>query len=320
MTDPPVSPVGAHVPVSGGLAARGLPYAAEIGAEAIQVFVTNPRGWAASPGDPRQDALLRERGGLPVFIHAPYLVNLGSPDAEVAAKSVATVRHALLRGAQIGARGVVVHTGSAVRGGRAEGLERMRSRLLPVLEDLAADAPQVLLEPMAGQGRVLCATVDDLGPYLAALEWHPKAAVCLDTAHAFAAGHDISTPGGMAAMLDRFGEVAGARRLRLVHANDSKAPCASNKDRHANIGSGRIGAEPFAELFRHPVSAGVPITLETPGPAGPHAADVATLKGLRAEATGNGTGRAAGEPRRAGPAAPLRFPPEKRRRGNLSGG
>ncbi|MFC7327402.1 deoxyribonuclease IV [Marinactinospora rubrisoli] len=279
----PPSPVGAHVPVAGGLATRGLAYADEVGAETVQVFVTNPRGWAVTPGNPGEDARLRARTALPVYIHAPYLVNLGSPDAEVAAKSVAAVEHALRRGTEIGARGVVVHTGSAVRGERAAGLARMRERLLPVLDGLADDAPPVLLEPMAGQGQVLCAAVGHLGPYLAALDHHPKAGVCLDTAHAFGAGHDIATPEGMRAMLDEFAAVVGPGRLGLVHANDSKAPCGSNRDRHENIGAGHIGARPFAELFRHPVSAGVPIVVETPGPAGPHAADIATLKALRAD-------------------------------------
>ena len=85
-------------------------------------------------------------------------------------------------------------------------------------------------------------------------------------------------------MLDRFGEVVGADRLRLVHANDSAAPCGSRRDRHAGIGLGYIGADPFAEVFTHPVSAGVPVVVETPGPEGPHARDVATLKELRAQA------------------------------------
>ncbi|WP_159945492.1 MULTISPECIES: deoxyribonuclease IV [unclassified Nocardiopsis] len=277
----PVSPVGAHVPVAGGMAAKGLAYAEEIGAETVQVFVSNPRGWATNGGDPEQDARMRERTDLPVFVHAPYLINLGTPSEETADKSVRSLEHALRRAAQIGARGVVVHTGSAVSGGRDLGLSRVRERLMPLLEGLGEDVPPVLLEPMAGQGQVLCATIDDLAAYLEVLEWHPRVGVCLDTAHMFAAGHDISTVGGMRAALDRFGEVVGADRLRIVHCNDSKAPCGSCRDRHENIGAGHIGAEPFGELFRHPVSAGVPLVLETPGPAGPHAADVAALKRLR---------------------------------------
>lgn len=277
----PPSPVGAHVPVAGGMATKGLAYAEEIGAETVQVFVSNPRGWATNGGDPRQDALMRERTDLPVFVHSPYLINLGTPSEETAEKSVRSLEHALRRSAEIGALGVVVHTGSAVSGGRETGLARTRERLMPLLEELGEDVPPVLLEPMAGQGQVLCATIDDLAAYLEVLEWHPRVGVCLDTAHMFAAGHDISTAEGMRTALDRFDEVVGADRLKVVHCNDSKAECGSCKDRHENIGAGYIGAEPFGELFRHPVSAGVPLVLETPGPAGPHSADVATLKKLR---------------------------------------
>ena len=280
----PLSPVGAHVPVAGGMATKGLADAAKIGAETIQVFVSNPRGWATNGGDPAQDAMMRERTDLPVFVHAPYLINPGTPNEETAAKSIVSMEHALLRSAQIGASGAVMHTGSAVSGTRTQGLARARERLLPMLERLGEDVPPLLLEPMAGQGQVLCATVDDLVAYFEALDWHPNVGVCLDTAHLFAAGHDISTVEGMRQALDRFGEVVGADRLKLIHGNDSKVPCGSNKDRHENIGKGHIGAEPFAELFRHPVSAGVPITLETPGPEGPHAEDVETLKKLRAQA------------------------------------
>ncbi|WP_116247121.1 deoxyribonuclease IV [Nocardiopsis sp. FIRDI 009] len=283
----PQSPVGAHVPVAGGMATKGLAYAEEIGAETVQVFVSNPRGWATNGGDPEQDARMRERTGLPLFVHAPYLINLGTPSDETAQKSVRSLEHALVRGGQINARGVVVHTGSAVSGGREAGLERTRDRLMPLLERLGDDVPPVLLEPMAGQGQVLCATVDDLVPYLEALDWHGNVGVCLDTAHMFAAGHDISTPEGMREALDRFGEVVGRDRLRVIHVNDSKEPCGSRKDRHENIGAGHIGSEPFGELFTHPVTAGVPLILETPGPAEPHAADVATLKGLREDRTGS---------------------------------
>src|SRR6188472_3164986 len=96
------NPVGAHVPVAGGLATGGLKYAAQVGAEAVQVFVSNPRGWALAAGKPAEDALLRAHShdtGMPVFVHSPYLINFGSPSAETVASSVASVRHALARGA-----------------------------------------------------------------------------------------------------------------------------------------------------------------------------------------------------------------------------
>ncbi len=138
-----------------------------------------------------------------------------------------------------------------------------------------------MLEPTAGQGASLCSLVADLGPYFDALEHHPRLGVCLDTCHLFAAGHDLAAPGGVKQTLDELVSVVGEGRLGLIHANDSKDAVGAHKDRHENIGSGHIGAEPFGELFRHPETAGVPLTIETPGGPEGHAADVARLKALR---------------------------------------
>ncbi|WP_440065186.1 deoxyribonuclease IV [Streptosporangium sp. OZ121] len=274
-----LSLIGGHVSVTGGLAKGGLRYAADIGAEMIQVFVSNPRGWALAAGDPAQDAKLRESGVLS-FVHASYLVNVGSPSPETLEKSVATVRHNLLRGHAIGAKGVVIHTGSAVSQSRDAALRQLHEHLLPLLEEIPDDGPDLLLESMAGQGGVLCATVQDLEPYLEALDWHPKAGICFDTCHVFSAGHDLSTSEGVKETLDALHAIAPGR-LKLVHANDSKDPCASRRDRHENIGAGHIGAAPFAEMMRHPAVAGVPFCIETPGGAEKHREDIDVLKKLR---------------------------------------
>jgi deoxyribonuclease-4 len=280
-------PIGAHVPVAGGLATGGLKYAAEIGAEAVQVFVSNPRGWAQAAGRPAEDQRLRAYAvehDFPVFVHTPYLVNFGSPDAGTLAKSVASVRHALLRGAAIGARGVVVHTGSAVSQSREEAMRQVRDHLLPLLEEIPDDGPDVLLEPMAGQGAILCADVRRLGPYLDALDRHPRAGVCLDTCHAFAAGHDLAAPDGARETVDALVAAAGPGRLKLIHANDSKDMCGSARDRHENVGAGHIGEKAFAGLLRHPATAGVPFIIETPGrDPEPHRKDIEALKRLRDE-------------------------------------
>lgn len=277
----PNSPVGAHVPVAGGLATGGLKYAAQIGAEAIQVFVANPRGWALPEGRPAEDAKLREYG-IPVYVHAPYLVNFGSPTPETLAKSVATVRHSLVRGRAIGARGVVVHTGSAVSQTYDEAMAQVHEHVLPLLEEIPEDGPDLLLEPMAGQNNMLCAKVQDLGPFFEKLEHHPKLGVCFDTCHAFAAGHDLAAPGGAKQTIDDLIATVGEGRLKLIHANDSKDPCASGRDRHENIGAGHIGEQPFADLFAHPAVQGLPFLIETPGRAPePHAKDIETLKRLR---------------------------------------
>ncbi|MDL4771152.1 MULTISPECIES: deoxyribonuclease IV [Thermomonosporaceae] len=276
------SPVGGHVPVAGGIATGGLKYAAEIGAETIQVFVSNPRGWALPEGKPAEDARLRERDDVPVYVHAPYLVNFGSPSEETLAKSLRTVRHSLLRGHAIGARGVVVHTGSAVSQTYDEAMAQVHEHVLPLLEEIPDDGPDLLLEPMAGQGAMLCAKVQDLGPFFERLEHHPKLGVCFDTCHAFAAGHDLAAPDGVQETMDALTATVGEGRLKLIHANDSKDACGSAKDRHENIGAGQIGEKPFAALFRHPAVAGVPFVIETPGrSAEPHRADIDALKRLR---------------------------------------
>lgn len=266
--------------MTGGLATGALAYASAVEAEVIQVFASNPRGWAASAGDPAQDAKLRE-SGLPVFIHAPYLINFGSGDNAITGRSAHAIAHALRRGREIGARAVVVHTGSAVGTTRDDALRQVSGLLLPVLDALGDDDPDLLLEPMAGQGQMLCARASDLGPYLAALGNHPKAGVCLDTCHLFAAGHDLTAPDGVAATLAEVEQAAGTGRVKLVHANDSLLGCGSTRDRHESIGKGAIGTEPFRELLAHPSLADVPFVVETPGGKAGHARDVALLKELR---------------------------------------
>jgi deoxyribonuclease IV len=258
--------------VGKGLVAGALANAEKIGAETIQVFVGNPRGWAASAGDPALDAAFGAAcrdAGMRVFVHTPYLVNVGSPTPATYEKSVATVAHNLKRAADLGAEGVVVHTGSCVDEGAFESaLRQVREGLLPVLDALGTPGegvPWLLLEPTAGQGRSLCAGVEDLGPYLEALDHHPSVGICLDTCHVFAAGAPLDEPGGTTATVDRLLEIAGPDRLRLVHANDSMDVRGASKDRHQKIGDGYIGLGAFEELFAHPATDGVPFILETPG-------------------------------------------------------
>jgi len=279
------NPLGAHVPVGPGLARGAWKSMRDLGGDTLQVFTGNPRGWAPSSGDPAQDAAFRalcEDEGVPAFVHAPYLVNLGSPSAATYEKSVASVAHNLARTHAIGARGLVVHTGSCVDDGTYDAaLRQVREGLLPLLDTLPDDGPRLLLEPTAGQGRSLCARVDDLEPYLEALDHHPRVGICLDTCHAFAAGEPLDEVAGVAATLERLLDVAGPGRLALVHANDSKDVRGSFKDRHERIGQGHLGKDAFAALLAHPVTEGVPFVLETPGGADAWREDLALLAGLR---------------------------------------
>ena len=280
--------IGSHTKTSGGLAKAALPYVDAAGSETLQVYVSNSRGWALPAGDPKQDTLFRDGCGereIPAFIHASLLVNLGSPTELTVERSVATLEHALLRGKAIGATAVVYHVGSSVDEAHAEkAMHQLHESLLPLLDRAAAEGlPRLLVEPSAGGGRSLASKVQDLAAYLEAVEQHPWLGVCFDTCHAWAAGHDLATPGGMTATLDALVEAAGPGRLQLVHANDSKDACGSTRDRHETIGKGTIGAAPFAELFAHPATAGVPVIVETPTVEHEgHAADIALLKDLRA--------------------------------------
>ncbi|KOU40009.1 deoxyribonuclease IV [Streptomyces sp. WM6378] len=280
------NPIGGHVPVAGGLATTGLSYAREIGAETVQVFAANPRGWATPTGNPAQDEKFRAEcaeASIPAYVHAPYLINFGSSTEATVEKSADSLRHSLRRGREIGALGVVVHTGSATGGRpREEALAQVRTHLLPLLDELTHDDdPFLLLESTAGQGASLCSRTWDFGPYFEALDAHPKLGVCLDTCHIYAAGHDLAGPDGMRQTLDLLVETVGEGRLKLIHANDSKDVAGAHKDRHENIGSGHIGEEPFRELLAHPATEGVPLVIETPGGKEGHAADVALLKSLR---------------------------------------
>src|SRR3954452_12095780 len=290
MRSTPDVPIGAHIQIKGGLAKGGLAYTDAVAARAVQVFVGNPRGWRLTDGDPRQDAAFTagcaERG-VPSFVHTPFLGNVGSPTEATVEQSIASIRHNLLRGAQLGCLGVVVHAGSAVGEDRYDdALKQLPDGRLPALEELPDDGRRLLVEPTAGGGKSLAATVEDLGPYLAALEHHPRVGVCLDTCHPWAAGHDLSVPGGMTATLDALEATVGPGRLGLVHANDSLDECGSKRDRHTTIGEGTIGVAPFAELLAHPSMSGVPVVVETPSeldgsPSAGHKRDIDLLCSLR---------------------------------------
>jgi deoxyribonuclease-4 len=268
-------PVGAHVSVAGGLS-RALASAARVGAEAIQLFVANPRGWAPPAPDPAADAAFRrDNPGLPVFVHAPYLINFGSPSAQTLARSADALAFSVRRAAAIGAQAVVLHAGSSVLGLTwAQAMAQVRERLLPLLD---AHPPRLLIEPTAGGGGALAADAASLGEYLDALGRDERIGVCLDTCHLHAAGHDFAAdPLGV---LRAFGRAAGTGGVALVHVNDSRDPVGSKRDRHAALGSGTIGTAAFAALFTSAVTRRVPLIVESADTD--HAADIALLKSLR---------------------------------------
>jgi len=277
--------IGAHVPTTGGMAKRSIQYAQTIKAEAIQVFASSPRTWAMPESNPAADeAFIAKAHELDIetYVHAPFLINLGSPTEATYKNSLASTSYSLKRGKEIGALGVVIHTGSAVDESHVkQAWKQIHDGMMPILEKLTDADPWLLLEPTAGQGQSLVKKLDDLTKYFEALEWHPKVGVCLDTCHVFAAGHDIKTKGGMTKTLDLLVEVAGQERIQLIHANDSMDVCGALKDRHQNLGAGEIGVKPFAELLAHPAVVNAPLILETPGEEPEHGSEVALLRKMR---------------------------------------
>ena len=277
--------IGAHVPTSGGMAKRSIEYALTTKAEAIQVFASNPRGWAMPEPNPEADDRFKARAAeldIETYVHAPFLINLGSPTVSTYENSLASTAYSLRRGREIGALGVVIHTGSAVDENHVSNAWKQISKgVMPILEKLRDNDPWLLLEPTAGQGQSLVRNIEDLSKYFEALKWHPKVGVCLDTCHVFAAGHDIKTKGGMKKTLDLLVEVAGKERIQLIHANDSMDVLGSLKDRHENLGEGEIGVKPFEELIAHPAVKNAPLILETPGEEPEHGKEISILKKLR---------------------------------------
>jgi deoxyribonuclease-4 len=269
------------------MAKRSIEYAITTGAEAVQVFASNPRGWAMPESNPEADQKFLDKClelDIESYVHAPFLINLGSPTVGTYENSLASTAYSLKRGREIGAKGVVIHTGSAVDEKHLPtAWKQIHEGMMPVLNSLTDEDPWLLLEPTAGQGQSLVKKLSDLTQYFDALEWHPKVGVCLDTCHVFAAGHDIATKGGMTATLDLLVELVGIERIQLIHANDSMDICGALKDRHQNIGQGEIGEKPFSELLAHPAVANAPLILETPGMEAEHGAEIALLKKMRAK-------------------------------------
>ena len=262
--------IGAHVSSAGGIS-KAVERGAEIGAEAIQLFGSSPQGWAFNPIPGQEIEAFRqgmaEANVGPVFLHAIYLINLGTQKEEILEKGVQSLISYMNLASAIGASGVIFHPGSHGGAGYDAIFPQAVSAIQRVLEN-SPQGPWLLLENMAGMGQHIGAKFDDLGRILKAVD-SPRLRVCLDTQHSFAAGYDMTTRSGIEAMIDEFDRDVGMANLCVVHANDSKRPCGSGVDRHDNIGEGFIGEEGFAAIMGNQAFRDVPFLLEVPGFASP---------------------------------------------------
>jgi deoxyribonuclease-4 len=270
--------IGAHVGTRGGILSA-IRAATDCGAEAVQIFLSNPRGWAPPRISRAESEVFRASfaaAGLgPLFVHAPYPVNIASPNPEFLAKSVELARRSVAACSTIGAAGFVVHAGS---GGPEP--DTALDRAVASLRAIASEGDAaIVVELTAGTAGSVAATFPEAAVLFEAVA-DPRLALCADTCHLFAAGYSLDEPGGVEACFDELHATGLAARLLLIHANDARYGRGTHRDRHEHIGEGRIGVEGFYEILRRPEVRDLPFVIETPGTLEDHARDIATLRRL----------------------------------------
>jgi len=278
--------IGAHIKIAGGIE-NVFSRAADLGAEAIQLFLSAPQQWRSPSLTDGQIASFRKglgETGLPAFLHGVYLINLASDDRSLLARSVGSLKSYLSLGAQLGVAGTIFHVGSH-KGAGFDGVLEQVCRLMGETLDQSSEDSLLIIENNAGQGGGVGCSFAEIGALLWGLDRNPRVRVCIDTCHAYAMGYDIASQQGCETAMEEFVREIGLDRLAVVHANDSKMPLGGFRDRHENIGDGHIGYDGFRTIMAHPAFADVPFLLEVPGMdgSGPDAENIQRLKKIRAE-------------------------------------
>jgi len=260
--------------------------AAEHGMECVQIFTKNNNQWQARPMDPESIALFRRRieetGIRLPCSHSSYLINLASPKDDLRQKSVEGMVIEMERAEFLGLAGVVLHPGSFTTSSEEEGIERIAASLDEVLLITEALDVEVWLENTAGQGSNLGHRFEQLEAIISRIPESSRIGVCLDSCHLFAAGYPLGSPDEYASTMTAFDETVGRDRLRAWHLNDSKKELGSRVDRHETIGEGHMGLEPFRQILGDPLSAELPMYLETPkGDRDERTLDAINLETLR---------------------------------------
>ena len=281
--------LGAHVDSSGGLH-LAFERAAAMGAEAIQIHPTPPGFWGSPKLDEDRISKFKEAarkyGHPPFYFHAVYLINLAGDDPAMRQRSESTLAGYLKAADDLGINGVIFHTGSHKGAGFEARLPNIIEHLKHVMDRADPKVARLLIENNAGLGGCVGARFEEIAQMLTALD-DPRASVCFDTCHAFASGYDERTATDVSGTLDQLDQVIGLKRVDVIHCNDSVTGLGSNRDRHANIGTGQIGEEGFRALLREPRLAKHPFILEVPGAGdGPDAEQVAVLKRLAGRSQG----------------------------------
>lgn len=261
--------LGVHIRIAQGLL-KALDRAVELGCESAQLFSGNPNSWATKPLDTDSAAAFKSRCEeldiRPIVLHTPYLVNLASPEDDTWTKSRVSLADAVTRAPYMGASYIVTHIGSHKGAGHEHGVARICEAVSFALE--ADPHPTIALELGAGAGNSIGSRFEHLADILTGLSSNPhldRVGICIDTAHLYGAGYDISTAEGVLAMFDDLKKYVGMDRLKVVHLNDTLMDLASHRDRHHHIGQGNVGTEGFRTIVNYPGTENLPGIIETPG-------------------------------------------------------
>jgi deoxyribonuclease-4 len=258
--------LGVHIRIAGGLV-KALNRAQYLGCETVQLFSGNPNGWARTVLLPDVAEKFRARTSEldihPVILHTPYLVNLASPDDEIWAKSKTSLADAVEKAPMLGAEFIVTHIGSHKGSGYDNGVVRIAEAVRYALE--ADPFPTIALELGAGAGRSIGSRFEQIADILQNLtDVIDRVGVCIDTAHLWGSGYDISSAEGVGAMFEDLDYFVGLDKLKMIHFNDTEKELASHADRHYHIGHGMIGIEGFRAILQHPATRNLPGIIETP--------------------------------------------------------
>ena len=260
--------IGAHVSASGGVY-KAVANAVAIGANAFALFTKNQMRWTDTPLTEKDIEKFKEEcnkyGFSPYQIlpHDSYLINLGSPKADGLQKSREAFLDEMKRCGQLGLVYLNFHPGSTLKEVSVDECLKTIAESINIAVD-KTNGVTAVIENTAGQGSNLGYEFEHLAAIIDKVEDKSRVGVCIDTAHSFAAGYDISTEDGFKDVFERFNEVVGFNYLKGMHINDSKKGLGSHVDRHESIGKGVIGITPFKMIMQDDRFNGIPLVLETP--------------------------------------------------------
>lgn len=275
--------LGAHLSIAGGLH-KALLRAVELRCTAVQIFTHSNVQWRMAPLDDEDVRLFREirtqRGPFALAAHANYLINLASPERPLRERSIRVVTASVERCDLLQIPLLVLHPGAHKGAGERAGLRRVIGALNRVHRATSGRQVRIALETTAGQGSSIGHDFAQIARLLGGLREPDRACVCFDTAHAFAAGYDFRTRAHYAEMWRRFDRMIGLPKLAIFHLNDSARPCGSRVDRHAHIGQGMIGDDPFGWILADRRFRRLPKVIETPKEGGMDQKNLSRLRRL----------------------------------------